>query len=397
MTDWMVPLTTGQVLDRTFLIYKQHFGRLLLLSLIFIGPALLFVILSFIVLFMFGFEFNMNFFYDFTHYVDSDSFAIVFLLIMLLGTLFSLFLNAGSVLVIGSGVFLVDHVRKNLTPKLRTLIKWSFKRFFPMFGSVWCCSMILSTGYYIGYFAVYVLTFAMATLSAGGTAGAVISIISISLVNLALMGVFFYYYLRLEFGPVATAMAPVFPGLIQTWRLTRSRVGRIFGVYLVVLMISLIPLLILAGLFIALGAFLGHDLVNMMLLIVWIAAAMILPGSVFSVAKAVLYFDLEIRNNAGDLRALASALAMPRYTWQPRPGYAGYPGNLHQPGFAGLPVQLGQQGQGYPGQQEQGYPGQQGQGYPGQQGQGYPGQQGHPGYPVQPTQTNKWQGSEQIE
>ncbi|MDR2735999.1 MAG: hypothetical protein LBB49_00365, partial [Gracilibacteraceae bacterium] len=220
MSDWMVPLTTGQILDRTFLIFKHHFGRLLLLALLFIGPALLIGILGVILLFAFGLGVDMLAAFDGSY---SDSMLFVMLIGYLILFLVLIFSGLGTILLNGSAMFLLDHLRKGLKPKLGTLIRWSFKRFFPMLGAYFCCNAILGVGSNILTLIIYMFVLVIViAAAAGGTVGVVLSGISMILLSLAAMGAYYYFYLRLDFATAATAMAPVSPGLLQTWRLTRS-------------------------------------------------------------------------------------------------------------------------------------------------------------------------------
>jgi hypothetical protein len=103
---------------------------------------------------------------------------------------------------------------------------------------------------------------------------------------------------RWGFAPCATAMARVSPGISKSWRLTRGSFWRTFGVLLVVLLIAGIVI----GMFSMVFAFQG--IVKAIL----VALLTLVGYIIFFVAMAVLYFDLEIRYNAGDLRAMVDEL-----------------------------------------------------------------------------------------
>jgi hypothetical protein len=291
------PQSFGQLLDKIFQVMRGNFGVLLILMLLFLGPSL--------VLGVFLPQPNTPmpewsslgdpaYWEQWAMEVQQGQFDQANLSNGVL-SLMTLGLSAiGYILALAAVIFLVDANRKEQTPEVAAIVKRSFKKFFPMLGSFLCLYLLLFGGTMVAFL---VLGFVVAILAISTGSVAVIMIILL-LVALPVFIIMCYFGIRLNFAPAATAMADVCPGISHSWKLTRKNVLRCLGVFLVVSLITGV----LGGVLQMLLGYLGVA-----------GAILYIPfGLIFSavsfVAIAVLFFDLEVRNNAEGLRDMVDSL-----------------------------------------------------------------------------------------
>lgn len=279
----------SEILDHTFQLCKSHFSTFFLIFLIILGPLFL---LEALLLLASGTSFirqvgsGSNWFEQILSGYDE-----------------SLNNSMGSDLLIGFAMlvltpiayaavlFAVLQVKNNEKFTAGTVIKKAFSRFWPVLGSSVIIGAIL-IGIIIA--AAFIIIIPGIISSFGdpliGIILSGVSFLGIGLV-VALLFTRFSYYLS------TVVFEESFPGFAESWRLTKKHTWRIFGLFLIVILITTIVGVAIEGVF-------TFILGNSVLYVIIVDLIAILTSMITAAAYAVIYFDLKLRQDGDVLREM---------------------------------------------------------------------------------------------
>lgn len=287
------PKSFGEILDHSFRLSKNKFPDLFKILLLLLGPVYL---IQAIVQLLSGMSFirqdgNGDAWYEqFMGSMEGTTAAMnpgadLILLVIGLAT-FLLYPIAQAAII-----FTIDHIRKNESYTVGSVIKKAFSRFLPIIGSSLLFGLIV-----FGTIVISIVVLGMVTL-AGGAADIVTSIVLGAVLLLALFVGAALLLTRLSFYLAAVVLDGDTPGLSTSWRLTKHRTWKLFGLYVV---FYLIIGAISAAVEALLGIFLGNSVLFMLLINLVTLFTMI----ILSVGYTVMYMDLKIRHSADDLKEM---------------------------------------------------------------------------------------------
>lgn len=312
MEKWLQkPMGFGEILDATFRILKIHFKKLFQISMILVGPLYLLMILATFladvplihtssVEDISSFWIRSAFFnYDevLMGYASMDSVPYGILIF----TNIVMVLIAVPMVYASIAIFIND-LREGTTIQIGKIIKRAFKRYWALLGGLLVYYLIMAGLFIVGFF---LISFLAGALGAGMYFSSVDSVIRNVMVMLITMGILLiptllgvgYFLIRWSFFFAAIVFEKVSPGLGKSWNLTRKSFWRVFGLFLVVSIItSILTWALEAGTVSLLG-----DSVLMILLVSLFDLVIML---VFPIAYTIVYFDLRIRNEAEDVKEL---------------------------------------------------------------------------------------------
>ncbi|SRR6266481_2226074 len=318
------PMSTSQVLDRTFYLYRNNF--LLFVGIAIVGPILT-LIAALLQLLIFGppvMPPQMQ-----PGNVDPaalQSFFQSFLLRTIVGAVIGFIVYAiGQALASGATIHAVSMVHLGKA----TTIQESYKAIQPIF---WRILRIMMTIFAIGFWPVilsYVLIIAIALsmpslMQGGGGAQLGFAIFVLVILVLSFVGIFggiiwgFYVFCRYSLAVPACTLEnlPAKYSLIRSKFLTKGSIGRVLAIYLLTLLIAWVMTSVLqtpayiisnpfamkpgpmsgAFLFWAfLGEFLGRTFAS----------------PIATIAIALIYYDERVRKEAFDLQLMMQALGQP--------------------------------------------------------------------------------------
>lgn len=282
-------LRFGEILDVSFQTVKENFGRMARLLLIFLGPA---IVLELIALALSGRSLLVDRTIGVTFQgmlAASDAlFSTYYEPSGEAGILGSLFYGVGSILASASIILVVAESRRDNPLALKDIARQALARFFPLLGGSICFFLIIALA------ASPFLLFAFGFAGITGVGEELLSLIII----LVVFALLIYLMVRLSFYVPAIVTEKVSPGIGKSWRLTKKNVWRLIGLCLVVMTIVFVVVELPV---ILLGVLLGDSLLTRLF-----GALLGLVSVMFtSTAMAVAYFDLQVRNEAGDLKTLA--------------------------------------------------------------------------------------------
>ncbi|UOE96169.1 hypothetical protein [Alkalihalobacillus sp. LMS39] len=287
------PLGFGQILDQTFSITKQHFLNFFLIILILSGP---FYLLQAVVELLYGaaffrsVELGTNWLDDLVTSFDatSPSGSVAAELwsggIELISYLFLPIAQASILLAIFT-------LRQGEQYSVGSVLKKAFSRFWPIVGCSLLFFLIMLGLFMVPFFLIMILTLAFSFIHP-----AIGVVIAIFLSIPCFFGVF-YFYIRWGFYFGSVVIDRISPGLGRSWNLTKKRTWTLMGIYF---LLFIIVLLTMSGVELVFGAFLGNSvlfqlILNVVEMIAWV---------IYSVAFAVMFFDLKARYDADDLKEL---------------------------------------------------------------------------------------------
>lgn len=288
------PKSFGEILDQTFRLSKNRFRDFFTILLILIGP--LYVIQALVQLLagasLFrgvgsGGSWYEGFLAEFDEgAATATTFAEdISLLIIGLAT-FILFPVAQAAIL-----FAINRIRKNEAYTVGAVIKQAFSRFWPILGSSLLFGVILFGSMVVPIIVIGIVAFAGATTDLVTSIILTIGLFLAFFVGVALL------LTRLSFFLAAVVFDEEVPGLRFSWRLTKKRTWKLFGLYVVFYLIIGIISFATEALF---GIFLGSSVLFTLLVnLVTLFTTMLL-----SVGYAVMYFDLKIRHGAEDLKEM---------------------------------------------------------------------------------------------
>lgn len=283
------PKTFGQILDHTFSISKAHFKNLFLVLLIFVGPIILLtgfmMLLQGDPLFQRNLEkeeWFMEFFYD----LDQGFVLLLPDVYWIISIVLNIFLTP---MAIASILLVVNHIRKGESYEIGDVIKQAFNRYGPMLGSSILFGLLIAAIYFVFAFVYFGLIFTLFSNDNVGGGIFILLLLPAFLVGILLFITRFSFYL----GSVVFKEGT--PGFSRSWKLTRKRTWATLGLYFVLVIIIV---LINAGLQITVGLILGNGVVGYVV----INLLLLIGTIILTVGYAVMYFDLKLRNDPGDLQ-----------------------------------------------------------------------------------------------
>ncbi|WP_440896450.1 hypothetical protein ACS127_00155 [Amphibacillus sp. Q70] len=288
------PKRFAEILDLTFRIIKEQFGQLFLLLLTFYSPVI--IIQAFVQIFSGrGFIRDLtpgeSFFeqifntYDFNE-ASSTIINPAELSGNLLVGLAELIIVPITTAII---ILIVKQLKNNEEYELKTLVKQSFTRFWPLVGS-YLLFTIVSVSIIVIPLSI-IVGMAMFSLLSGGVIGGLLLILLIlaMLVGLLLLITRWSFFLPISFFERA-------PGFSASFRLTKGRTWMTFWLYVTLIIITAF----ITSAVEVVSLFLGVSVLYTIILNI----ISIFTTMVFSVGYAVIYFDLDIRQTGNDLKHL---------------------------------------------------------------------------------------------
>ncbi len=301
------PMSTSQLLDRTFHIYRNNF--LLLAGIGAILPAMLLVLqLVFIPL---GFPPRA-----------ADKMRPELLAVVMLGYLacYGVIYVLCSAFTTGATVFAVSKLHLGQGITIREAYKQVFSRFWRVLGVVLLVSLIVFGSILVGeVIAIIIFAIFAGSMSALGGKGAVlfgagivfavIGAFSIFLAGLS-AAAFLYCKLSLAIPACLLEQLPVGASLQRAWQLTKNSFWRILLVYLLTWIFSFVLALVLGlpgqlyGMFMQNKAF----VLGVVLEHIGGFVAGVVANPISSIAIALIYYDQRIRKEAFDLHLMMEAV-----------------------------------------------------------------------------------------
>src|ERR1051326_5033164 len=303
------PMSTSQVLDRTFHIYRNHF--LLLAGIGALVPAALLIMqLSFIPL---GFPPRTN--------QPPET-----LLVLLLGYFAcSAFIYViGNALAAGATVYGVSKLHLGQSVTIGESYRQVFMRFWRVLGTILLISLIVFGSIFVGEI-IAILVF---TLAAGSTAifarggamggvGVVLAVIwAFSLFALGVVfAIFFYCKFALAVPACMLEHLPVGAALSRSWRLTKNSFWRIFLVYLLTWILSFVLALVLGAPGQIYTAMVHNKAVVLGVVLQEVGGfiAGVIANPISTIAIALIYYDQRVRKEAFDLQLMMEAVGQQQY------------------------------------------------------------------------------------
>ncbi|HET7629429.1 MAG TPA: hypothetical protein VFK44_13730 [Bacillales bacterium] len=297
MNEWIgKPKRFGEVLDQTFRLCKNRFSELFLITLVLFGPIYL---LEAIVSLLSGTSFftvdTTGGFWksrvtSFFTTPDSVNAGLVVLTIVL---------GFASMLLypVAQGAYLVflGRLKDNASVSPKIAIKQAFSRFWPIIGSYLLFGLIFTGILCVPTVVLVLLISGISALTF--TAFPVIGII-LGVVLLLAAALFIMLLLtRLSLFLGAVVIDKTAPGLSRSWQLTRKQTWRTFGLFLVVILLTMLVQFAVEGSLILL---LGNSVLYSMI----IGLVGLILDMVMFVAYSVIYFDLKARYDADDLKEM---------------------------------------------------------------------------------------------
>lgn len=301
------PMSTSQVLDRTFHIYRNHF--VLLAGIGSLLPAMLLIQqLAFIPL---GFPPR-----------PTDKAPPETLAILLLGYFccYGVIYLVGTALAGGATVFGVSKLHLGQAVTIGEAYKQVFSRFWRIVGVIVLLGLIVFGSLFVGEviaIIVIALTAGSASIFARGggglmSIGVILAIIWAATVFLGAIfaALFFYSKLALAIPACVLEQLPVGVALRRSWYLTKGSVGRIMLVNLLTWVLSLVLGLALAIPGQVLAATLPSKALLLGLVLQHIGGfiAGVVAGPIATTAIALIYYDQRVRKEAFDLQHMMEAM-----------------------------------------------------------------------------------------
>ena len=305
------PMSTSQVLDRTFSLYRSNFG-------LFIGIALITPALSFaarlIQVALFGSPFVGQ-----THVTPQMSQAIATRSLIASGAAILVYL-IGNAIASGATVYAVSMVHLGKP----TTIAESYSKIKPVFWRM--VGLIISVFFMaiwplvLSYGLVFVLVLSAPALQRGNVAIRVIAgiimlvLLGGGLVGGAIWALRVYCRYALSIAACALEKLPLRYSLVRSKFLTKGSLGRVFIIYLLTILMGFVLTYALqAPALIASKTFILNVRSHVsMASLLWIYTAEflggMLAGPIATIALALLYYDERVRKEAFDLQLMMQAV-----------------------------------------------------------------------------------------
>jgi hypothetical protein len=286
MEKWFEkPLDFGDILTVTFRIFKQHFLKLFLVMILFTAPIYL---LEWVVLFILPIP-DAKLWAEgvleklIAAATKGEWFNFEVILVTLL-VITVLLVSTISLLLARAGIILAtDRIRRGESINIRTVIKQVFSRFWALLGGTAIYFLVVLT-LLSGVMLINVSYFWFI----GEDIGPIHIVLIVPLAGCYFLGVI-YLLIRWSFHFAAIVFEKVSPGLSKSWQLTRGFFWRIFGLYIVYIILTSV---ISAIVQFPINLFLEGNILGQVLndLITTLTTMFLMIG------YAVVYFDLRIRS-----------------------------------------------------------------------------------------------------
>ena len=292
-TKFNRPKGFGEILDLTFSLSKSRFRDFFTIALIFMGPIYL---LQSLILLASGKSFFREVgvgeaWFDqlISGFTDTEATSLgADLGVVSLGFI-SLFLFP----VASAAILLaVNHIRKNETYTIGSVIKKAFSRYGPIIGGTILFTIITIILVVVPLVASFMIT-GIALAVAPSVSGVIFAI----LLFLGLAVGIGYLLTRWSFYFGSVVLGDEVPGLSRSWRLTQKRTWTLLGLYIIFILLIIV---ISFAVELTFGLFLG----NSVLLSMITSLVTIVTTVIFAVGYAVMYLDLKVRHDADDIKEL---------------------------------------------------------------------------------------------
>lgn len=287
------PKGFGEILDHTFRLCKSRFPDFFMIALIIIGPIYL---LQAIILMLTGTGFirelgsGDSWFEQIATSLEETSVA-TSLGVGLGNTLLGLATLVLYPVAQAAVIFAINRMRKNEEFTAGLVIRQGFTKFWPILGSSLLLGVIIFGMVFVPI--IIITIFGIISASIEPITGIIVTIVlalGIGLV-VSLLITKWSFYLG------AVVMEGDAPGLSRSWRLTRKRTWKVFGLLIVFTIIVSIISFAIESIFLAL-------LGNSVLYTIIVSLATLFTSVIFMVGYAVIYFDLTTRHDADDLKGM---------------------------------------------------------------------------------------------
>lgn len=286
------PKGFGEILDLTFRITKNHFSSLFLISIIFMGPVFLIQAISELIggrNFFTALDTGENVFDQFINTYSQTATAQEVPIAESIGTIFiGLLAIIFYPVAYAAIIVLVKRIKNDEAYTVGSVIKTAFTRFWPLLWSTLLMGLIV---FFIVFIPISIATVVLIGTAVFDPTTAIILLVIALIgggIGLGLLFTKWSFYLP------AVLFDRVAPGLSKSWMLTKKRTWKLFGLYVVLgLITGAISLAIEFPASLLGMSVLYSIIINFVTLITTI---------IFTVGYAVMYFDAETRNTAGDLK-----------------------------------------------------------------------------------------------
>ncbi|MEB3104041.1 hypothetical protein [Ferviditalea candida] len=310
MREWpLKPLGVGRLLDLSFQVYRNHFGKLFLLMLIFLVP---YYILENVL--TYGAR-DVSFFpawdgsFSWEQFLeegfnlpggmpDASSAWTVFGSVVLLW----IYINILTPLCEASVLYTVQDVVQGNEPVWKDMVVKPFKKFWSLLGNTVVYSLFLVAGWFVIVAATIPVIFIIAFLANTGlppvfTHPVVITVLVVILLaaGIALLVGVAYFLVRFGFYLPPVVLENKRLGLSRSWKLTEGSFWRLFAVFFILLVVFSVFSTVTG----VLNLFGRSVLTDLLEILVYLAVSPMLI-----VAYAVAYFDLKARSEGLDLQRM---------------------------------------------------------------------------------------------
>jgi hypothetical protein len=193
-------------------------------------------------------------------------------------------------IALASVLFGVNRIRNQESFTAGSLIKEGFSRFGPLVGSTLIIGII--------FIAILVPVFIIFIIMAGLLfTEPVTALLGILVMLFAIFLGFTLLFTRWGFYLAAVSFKEGFPGIPESWRLTKKHTWRVFGLFLVIFLITVI-------IAVAIDSITAIFLGNSVLYTIILNLTTILVSTINAVVYSVIYFDLKLRQDGDDLKEM---------------------------------------------------------------------------------------------
>ncbi|MGG4458779.1 ABC transporter ATP-binding protein [Brevibacillus sp. HB1.2] len=315
----IAPMGVGKLLDKSFSVYRQHFGAFFLLALIWFGPLLLLQQLLLVDLTRVpllaqdteGMDFAESLGARFAGQEEFMTQSLPMLLIFIFLVAPILLIIAYPQMISGS-ILLTKAALEGETLSLKDALKGALRRFWPLAGSTFLYGVIafaVSTAFVI----VYGLIFVMIAFAGGMTLETMFDPSDegsiVLMIVLVLFGYLFliagmmlvpgYFLIRWGFYMPLVLFERDGVGIGQSWNMTKGNFWRLFGLFVV---LSVIYSMFSSGMQLVLTGVLGTSILAQIILVA--LTCLLTPW--MAIVYALAYFDLRVRKEGTDLQELVS-------------------------------------------------------------------------------------------
>ncbi|QTN00731.1 hypothetical protein ERJ70_16440 [Sediminibacillus dalangtanensis] len=288
------PKGFGEILDQTFRLSKNRFVEFFTIFLIIVGPVFL---LQAIVQLLSGRGFFREFETGDTWYeqlfatFDQSNVETASIGEDISSIFVSLIAMILTAVAYGAILFAINHIKNEESYTVGSVIKQAFSRFWGILGSSLLFGVIL--------FGLFIIPLIIIII--GGMAGSFIEpVTGIIFVIVFMLGLTLGVGLlatRWGFYLGSTVLDKESPGLSQSWNLTRKQTWKLFGLYLILYLVTGIVSTAVESIF---GVVLGASV----LFTILVNLFSLITSMIFAVGYSVMFLDSKTRNTGEDLQEM---------------------------------------------------------------------------------------------